>query len=559
MKNNVFDIDYKPNQVFQDHKENLGLANEYFHTGQFEKLYEIYLKEMEILPKVLIYHLENKKPFNESCIFDYMFDQQIMKKLFDLISLKKLPMSFLEIEENYYFNNYSKDEINYYISLLIKLNIIEIDTKQQIIISIDEKFKWKIIEDAPYIFEFQYGPKWIYMAYFLKNLKFGFSESRLILRTIKKDYFDIKNFKEHGTASSGIHICKNLIKNIDKTPISVTYNEIIDILNDSLNRSYNYENEAELYKLLGKVHLDKNNEIMAFEHFKKALDIDSDIGVRREYQKLKKNFEVEKHANLEYINPNVTFKQINLEKGDSDKFGEKSVFFYDDSKLVAEEVAVNFYKKLGYNAIWSENNYWKMLSALLFWNIFNHKIENYSFYIYLNMGLKHSKIFYKNMPKPNFKSYSIDILFECMYSNINKIFNEMNEENQYQKVKESYKSNYGKEFYKYTILDDWDEFSLNELLIAPKYMKFKFIPFLKKLINNYSQFHKGMPDLIVYDDNEFFFVEVKTKNDKIMSNQLKWHEFIATELDMKIELFFINKTDSQIKNFRKQYVNWKNY
>ena len=557
MKNNVFNTDYIPNQAVNAHETNLILSKEYFYKGQFEKLHEIYLNEMEILPKVLAYYLTNEKNIEGNCIFDYMYEQQILKEFFDHINLQKMPLNLLEIRA--FFNNYSKEEIDYYMSLLNRFNIIKIDNKQETIISIDEKFEWSLIEDAPCVFEFEYGSKWIYMSYFLKNLKFGFSESRLILRIIKKDYFDLKNFKKRGTAGFGIHICKNFMKNIDKTPISITYDEILNILYDSLNRSYSYKDDAEIYKLLGKVYLYKNNHLMAFEYFKKALDIDANIGVRREYKKLKKKFEVEKSSNLKDISSNVSFKQIFIEKNYFDKSKEKSVFWYDDLGLLAEEVAINFYKKLGYNAIWSENNYWKTLSALLFWNIFNHKIENFSFYTFLGMGLKHSKIFYEEMPKVDCKPYSMDILFEDMYNQIKRIFNEMNKENQYQKVNEAYENNYGKEFYKYTILDDWDEFTLDELLIAPKYMNYKFIPFLKKLINNYDQFHKGMPDLIVYNEKEFFFVEVKTKKDKIMSNQLKWHEFIATELDMKIELFLINKTDTQIKSFKKQYVDWKNY
>ena len=48
------------------------------------------------------------------------------------------------------------------------------------------------------------------------------------------------------------------------------------------------------------------------------------------------------------------------------------------------------------------------------------------------------------------------------------------------------------------------------------------IEMLRYLIEDYWGRRAGWPDLLVYRDNEFFFAEVKSLNDKLGKSQERW-------------------------------------
>ena len=67
---------------------------------------------------------------------------------------------------------------------------------------------------------------------------------------------------------------------------------------------------------------------------------------------------------------------------------------------------------------------------------------------------------------------------------------------------------------------------------------------LKYLAGNYWKRYLGWPDLLVYNEAEFFFVEVKSSNDKLSEEQKKWIRNNSAELHLPFKLAKIHKKDS---------------
>lgn len=234
----------------------------------------------------------------------------------------------------------------------------------------------------------------------------------------------------------------------------------------------------------------------------------------------------------------ISFKNIKVEKLSSQR--GKSKYLIDGEKCFAEEVALLHYKKEGYSGIWSENSYWWMLLSLLFWHIIFAKLE----------GL----IPYDSEEHMQFSGMPPDLFKEEFYERRKYLIRNRCQEllmgDIIQKLIESYEENYGKNC---RLIEDWNAFSLDELVIPLKLVeKEKLLKIFHRLLSNFNNNRRGLPDLILYNDNRFFFAEVKSENDKITEDQLKWHDFLS-RLGFKVELVLINHTKKQIENKKKIY------
>ena len=69
----------------------------------------------------------------------------------------------------------------------------------------------------------------------------------------------------------------------------------------------------------------------------------------------------------------------------------------------------------------------------------------------------------------------------------------------------------------------------------------------------------GLPDLIVFDEKNFFFVEVKSKNDKLRSNQIQWHKYLAEIVKIDVILFTIDKSAKSIELLKNNYEDCEDY
>lgn len=217
----------------------------------------------------------------------------------------------------------------------------------------------------------------------------------------------------------------------------------------------------------------------------------------------------------------------------------KAKYQVEGLSLFAEEVAINFYENQGYAAMWSENYYWWHLMTLIFWDEIFTPIEGVfnPFPLYTRMNDMPNDFF-----KPEFYQRRKNLIDA-------KILNLKNA-NLKAVISNSYKVNYGRIC---RPIEDWDRYTLEELLIPINRMDNNaFWGILERLISNFSDNRRGLPDLIVYNENNLFFSEVKSENDRISDKQQEWHEFLIKK-EIKVDLFLINhgkrKTDNLIKSY----------
>jgi len=252
----------------------------------------------------------------------------------------------------------------------------------------------------------------------------------------------------------------------------------------------------------------------------------------------------------------ISYKNIELERISNQQKG-KVKYKIGEEEYFAEEAVIKHYESLGYKAIWTENTYWWMLMSLLFWDVIFAKVRG-SVSIVVNgvqteldpteerfEELFNQTISMNGMPTDFFTTE----FYKSRKNLINNKIQELQHSDLEQKIIESYKKNYGKTC---RPIDDWNRYKVEELLIsAQKVEKGKLIKILDRLISNFNDNRAGLPDLIVYGDKDFFFAEVKSEKDKLSERQREWHSFLSESLGFKVEIVFINHSETEIEKIKK--------
>ena len=205
-----------------------------------------------------------------------------------------------------------------------------------------------------------------------------------------------------------------------------------------------------------------------------------------------------------------------------------------------EEFTINFYKEKRYGAFFAENMYW----TILFLIIYDYVIFTRDSFVYelFSNSIRIDQVFLERINKIDFNSLK----------NISNITNQ---------IIEAYFRNISHrippdEFNNY---DDYccglrDNFKVDDLIVASSYLTDEqLILIFERMGDDFKYYSFGLPDLIVYNDEEFFFVEVKSKDDAPSFKQIQWHKFLTEVVGIDVVLFMIDKTDEQVHNIKKMY------
>ena len=205
---------------------------------------------------------------------------------------------------------------------------------------------------------------------------------------------------------------------------------------------------------------------------------------------------------------------------------------YINKEISPEELAIEYYHSRGYNAIYSENNYWILLLIMLFYKDKFYKYNEAEFSEYI-------------------KSINYDD-----FNNINKMIENIFDNylmNQIQKKK-------GNPYIFIRRPDGSGFFSVFDLFNAVIYLLPKQLELIvRKMFPYFLSGINGLPDLIVFDEKNFFFVEVKSKNDELRSNQIKWHKYLAEIVKIDVILFTIDKSAKSIELLKNIYEDCEDY
>lgn len=190
----------------------------------------------------------------------------------------------------------------------------------------------------------------------------------------------------------------------------------------------------------------------------------------------------------------IIFKNIDLQ---TNNFIYKSE--YINGELSPEEFTIKYYEELGYNAIWTENNYWTILFFLYYFDDLGQSHTIYDLKFHLNKTQLGRTLDFTKLDDYSNNIYHIITSYYIHFI--------------------------------YFIARDSDKFlgeyfSIDELLLAFIYLNTEQVKLIfERLWDDFNYFKTGFPDLIVYNEKEFFFVEVKSKNDDPSLKQIQWHKF----------------------------------
>ena len=196
------------------------------------------------------------------------------------------------------------------------------------------------------------------------------------------------------------------------------------------------------------------------------------------------------------------------------------MFYFEGEYYSSEYLAVEYFKSKGYDAFFSENTTWKNMLRILFKDIFK----------------KFEKLAQKKGYKKNFYD---DEFFRIYEDEINRRFDYLKGANL-----EALIENYSiKQWIKYRIL-----------VICRHLQKDQILSVLYDMIQDYVHNHIGFPDLFVFNDEEFFFCEVKANSDVLKPVQVRKHEVLLNE-GIDICIFGVNKNSSWVREEKDKYFN----
>ncbi|NIJ53282.1 VRR-NUC domain-containing protein [Dyadobacter arcticus] len=184
---------------------------------------------------------------------------------------------------------------------------------------------------------------------------------------------------------------------------------------------------------------------------------------------------------------------------------EVSVFF----RYQVEYGALEYYRSLGFKAFFSENEPWRALFGLLFWDI-----------IYdTNVQTIHNP--FQRIPSdfflPDFYYKRSALLRERLEAaHSREIIDEM--------VSQTYKEMYGIT----NVLVPWYDGALDKVLTLTSLLSHEQIRLVMlEIALNLKENTRGFPDILIWNESEYAFIEIKSPTDHLSSRQLHWQHFFS--------------------------------
>lgn len=236
------------------------------------------------------------------------------------------------------------------------------------------------------------------------------------------------------------------------------------------------------------------------------------------------------------FNSKIIFKNILLNQENKQDYYLK----YLTHEITPEKFAIEYYKQGGYQSFYTENNYWVVLFLMIYF---------YEDFIELFLPVEQAFIT---------AIHNEDRIAQMENMDVNTLDNIPNLANH---VIKAYFENMA-HFNKTKELLEWDTyndglnkfFTIDELIVPIFHLDNEQLKLIfKRMADGFKYYTSGLPDLIVYNEKEFFFVEVKSKEDSSSFKQIQWHKFLSEVVGIDVVLFMIDKSEEQLINIKESY------
>jgi len=174
-----------------------------------------------------------------------------------------------------------------------------------------------------------------------------------------------------------------------------------------------------------------------------------------------------------------------------------------------ERGAIDYYKTLGSEAVFSENEPWRAVFGLLFWDI-----------IYdTNVRAIHNPL--QRVPSDFF-------LPDFYFKRSDQLLTRMKEADTREAISDIVEKTFQEKFGTTNVLVSWYPGMLEIVLqlialLTPEQIH----AVLLEMAYNLRENTRGFPDLLVWDKNDYAFIEIKSPTDHLSSRQLHWLHFFA--------------------------------
>jgi len=182
-----------------------------------------------------------------------------------------------------------------------------------------------------------------------------------------------------------------------------------------------------------------------------------------------------------------------------------------------EEVTIHHLETQGWQCLWSENQFWWTVMALLFWDVLFARLEgvwNAEF------GEFPSRL--QDMPQDLFRPE----FYPRRQVIIERRLEELKTVDITADLTKLYSLHYEKPC---RPIEDWHKFSLTDLLnVAQVIPREVLLAVVHRLLGNFNENRRGLPDLFLWSTDSVAFAEVKGPGDNLSPNQLAWFQFLKT-------------------------------
>jgi len=93
------------------------------------------------------------------------------------------------------------------------------------------------------------------------------------------------------------------------------------------------------------------------------------------------------------------------------------------------------------------------------------------------------------------------------------------------------------------LFDKWQKFTVNDLALGTRVLSHEqLVAIMNRLLQDFNNDRRGLPDLFLVKDDEPLFVEVKAEREKVDTAQEAWHKYLTEEARVGVEICRVSET-----------------
>jgi Fanconi-associated nuclease 1 len=202
-------------------------------------------------------------------------------------------------------------------------------------------------------------------------------------------------------------------------------------------------------------------------------------------------------------------------------------------EVLIEQLALGYYREQGYDGLWSENDYWWQLMTLLYWDVVFARLPN----VYdPRLGDFPSRL--QDIPRDMFSAefYSrrrglIEARHAALSSRGVLGLGATSPESELRRAWGRHKGKTCRFF------DKWQKFRVDDLALAARSLTHRqLVSIMTRLLQNFNENRRGLPDLFLARAGGPLFVEVKAEREKVEAAQQAWHKYLAEDVGVGVEV-----------------------